>query len=508
MVQLQALEAIEGFDCDFSSDCCWHMTGAPTPQTIKTAVIHKAPINKAFYVRTFRMSTRRSPPELSYLQLSANSNSEAIWESCELCSKSGYVEVSFRHWQSPTAQLQLCWSAWKSIDEEDTDDDGYCMTIDPYTQFNSAPFIVNVRRGRPVMLSFRVKNRSTNGRTPAIVLIDFIEVSTQTCPLNVQTIPLETTTMQQFSPKINEYNNTATTQNIELLSFSGPLHIPSPLSQQITKRFETTSNKSLPSSEELQPGRAAGLSKKKGNLPAVVFGEKTAVDFGSSFSQVPVAKNPFIELFGEDFAEFLDPNFNTTRFEISNEVGEEERTSLQSPYACMTSGGCLFEKSTCGYTNSKVLSTKAAFQRVKVGDAHFAESRIDPGEVAVFETEVEMPDTPHNILFDHLEWSERASAGKVNLWQKGSEKLSACCFVRNRQPFELSCPFESTLMEHSQAGWQPGRILCPQGTSKIMFICENYGSGRGVCAVDNIRVHRKDDAEFLELCQREILAQS
>ncbi|KAH7724641.1 Protein Y53F4B.27 b [Aphelenchoides avenae] len=85
------------------------------------------------------------------------------------------------------------------------------------------------------------------------------------------------------------------------------------------------------------------------------------------------------------------------------------------------------------------------------------------------------------------------------------EKLSACCYTKSKEPLELVCPYETPL-DRRPVKWTSAKIWCPVGTTKIMFICENYGREHGVCALDNIRVHREEDVKFQEPCQKNVLA--
>ncbi|KAI6193212.1 hypothetical protein M3Y96_00994500 [Aphelenchoides besseyi] len=154
--------------------------------------------------------------------------------------------------------------------------------------------------------------------------------------------------------------------------------------------------------------------------------------------------------------------------------------------ACFYSGGCLFEKSSCGFENSPSLATKGEFRRVTVGSSKFVEARVSPGEVAVYESPVNTT-RGFYVLFDYLEWTE-------------GEKLSACCFTPGRDPVDSYCPYESSTNE-TDVIWENGQIFCESETTKIMFICENFGNRGGVCAVDNIRIHAEWDTEFQQPCQ-------
>uniref|UniRef100_A0A915DFH2 Uncharacterized protein n=1 Tax=Ditylenchus dipsaci TaxID=166011 RepID=A0A915DFH2_9BILA len=299
-----------------------------------------------------------------------------------------------------------------------------------------------------VSLYFRVRNRSSSRRLPAVVLIDYIGVNTDPCSLNVHLLPSHSTNMNRSLP-------------------SDPTTL---LQNYATKRqsegiFPSTQTKSVDLKTE----------GKKG-LQTIALADKTA-KLNSAFPQSLVAVNPFVELFGRDFAEFLDPNFNTSRYELTE------------------------QKLSTGDKSDMIPSTST--KRVKVENSHFIEARIQPGQVAVFEKDVDMADTNYNILVDHLEWSQLQS--RYTKLGKGGEKLSICCFVENRQPFETHCPFESrseVTEDRDALNWKSDKLMCPQHTTKLIFICENYGTELSVCALDNIRLHKQADIEFVEPCQK------
>jgi hypothetical protein len=76
-----------------------------------------------------------------------------------------------------------------------------------------------------------------------------------------------------------------------------------------------------------------------------------------------------------------------------------------------------------------------------------------------------MTDTNYNILFDHLEWAQHRAG-----LRRGSAKLSACCLLQDHLPYELECPFESSLVSESPADaieWKSERVVCPVNTSKV-----------------------------------------
>uniref|UniRef100_A0A0K0F448 MAM domain-containing protein n=1 Tax=Strongyloides venezuelensis TaxID=75913 RepID=A0A0K0F448_STRVS len=218
--------------------------------------------------------------------------------------------------------------------------------------------------------------------------------------------------------------------------------------------------------------------------------------------------NPFVEMFGKEFADFLDPSFETSTDEdkmmseqnmsqnkINNGKEQVAPTSTLGIFdpqnqVCNTVGGCLFDRSFCSYHNVPDLANGGEFRAAFVGKSRFIEARLNPGQVAVFQSKTNMLED-HVVMFDVLEWVE-------------GEKLSGCCIVPGRQPSEMICPYETSIFQ-GPIEWKGGQMACPKGTTVIMFICENYGKNKGVCGIDNIRLHKTTDIPRTEPCQKNLL---
>ncbi|VDN24722.1 unnamed protein product [Gongylonema pulchrum] len=175
---------------------------------------------------------------------------------------------------------------------------------------------------------------------------------------------------------------------------------------------------------------------------------------------------------------------------------------------CDTTGGCLFDKSLCSYHNSH-MSRGSTFQRTSIYGRNFVQALAPPGTIAVLETATSFAED-HKIVFDVLEFTE-------------GERLFGCCFKKDLAPHdnifditsllagsrppELFCPF-ATPAHSTSVIWRTARFTCPRGTSKVLFMCENFGTNNGTCAMDNIRVHKLFDVLEVEPCQKDIVAYS
>lgn len=115
-----------------------------------------------------------------------------------------------------------------------------------------------------------------------------------------------------------------------------------------------------------------------------------------------------------------------------------------------------------------------------MGGAYFVEARVRPGEVAVFETATNMTTQSHSLLFDYLKWAQPVALvdppNSLRTADSPEEKLRACCFVPQREPSELECPFDSgmvsdqTLGEKKKLQWRGVQMVCPAGTTKVCNI--------------------------------------
>jgi len=62
-------------------------------------------------------------------------------------------------------------------------------------------------------------------------------------------------------------------------------------------------------------------------------------------------------------------------------------------------------------------------------------------------------------------------------------QLKGCCDSTEQ------CPFSSDkFVSISDRMWKGGSFICPQGTYKVLFLCENTRTNQGACAIDDIQV--------------------
>uniref|UniRef100_A0AC35U6F5 MAM domain-containing protein n=1 Tax=Rhabditophanes sp. KR3021 TaxID=114890 RepID=A0AC35U6F5_9BILA len=334
-----------------------------------------------------------------------------------------------------------------------------------------------------------------------------------------------TPTLEEFLKSYTPLPSTVFTLP-QVATFTPPqVHLP-PITTPLPKLIPTVNANRLPSLfNPLQPvipeftGFSVTPSNVTRNLNTPNANKQVVLNQAQISSNEKKNDDPLVNMLGKDFADFLDPAFETSEDEatltdttkntkpilqdanqrqrangalISKQTEHHEKVASYDIFGnivkeCSTIGGCLFEKSTCGFRNNRELSTNGDFKIAKVGESRFVEARLSSGQIAVLETHTDMKED-HYVVFDVLEWIE-------------GEKLSACCVTPGRLPNELICPYETPIFLGA-IEWKSASIMCPAGTTKIMFICENYGKEKGLCALDNIRLHKTTDSAWLEPCQK------
>lgn len=81
------------------------------------------------------------------------------------------------------------------------------------------------------------------------------------------------------------------------------------------------------------------------------------------------------------------------------------------------------------------------------------ETRVNPGQISAFETEIFTRNQPFFVVFDYLEWTE-------------GERFMACCYKSKNAKGELKCPFESDRGQN-EVLWKNAQIQCDGATEKV-----------------------------------------
>uniref|UniRef100_A0A1I7Z014 MAM domain-containing protein n=1 Tax=Steinernema glaseri TaxID=37863 RepID=A0A1I7Z014_9BILA len=508
-------------NCDFESDCCWHSPDGTWTQTEKA--------DEPWFRRIFRGIGRKGLPAGAFVSKTVvgKEAKPQPWESCDFCSATGVVNVDFRHWQSPTAITNLCWS----VANQTRFDSEQCEIIHSYNSEDALSLDLYVPKNTPIKIGFLLTNRGS--RSQAVAVIDKVHVQTEFCSLNVRRLPTVVvhkkpkvipTTNFTSVPAVTKETPPPTTTTVQTTSTTTLATTTTTTTLATTKAPATVVpltfptlfpplKFTLPPMFSITPGPLEDILRSMPQVPGFPLPKARQAPGMSAPRKISIQKrpapamtikakptpkpsdDPLTDMFGKEFVDFLSPDFDSTKSDgDENSITEDDSVKLETKGdVCNTVGGCLFDHGMCGYRNSKILSNKGKFVRGISGKSVFVETRLQPGDVAVFETRTRMEE-PHVVLFDWLEFTE-------------GEKLSACCYTPGRTPQDLVCPMESESYTTTDIVWKPGRIECPTNTTKIMFICENYGRVDGVCALDTIRLFKQSDVAMQFPCQQSVFAQ-
>ncbi|KAK5975146.1 hypothetical protein GCK32_007325, partial [Trichostrongylus colubriformis] len=174
---LFALQAIlaDDLSCDFRRPCCWQSL-----EDNKWQIRSGRSININEFRRTFLVGRSRLPPVGNYL-LQSRRNGQATFASCSFCSANGVVNVQYRHWQSPTARLKLCWRrlGQQAIPIEN------CHPAEPSRQSQVISQNLMVPKGIDVQVLFIMEK--ADGGVNAVVMIDRIVMNVKKCRLTEET---------------------------------------------------------------------------------------------------------------------------------------------------------------------------------------------------------------------------------------------------------------------------------------------------------------------------------
>ncbi|KAK6736650.1 hypothetical protein RB195_019384 [Necator americanus] len=160
--------------CDFRRPCCWHSLNEEAKWQVRSG----RSININEFRRTFLVGRSRLPPVGNYLLQNGN-QVLAAFGSCAFCSADGKVTVQYRHWQSPTARLKLCWRRWYYPLQEEN-----CYAAEPSRQSQIISQLLTVPSGKDIQVLFVVER--SKGSVNAIVMLDRVLVTVTKCSSNGQ----------------------------------------------------------------------------------------------------------------------------------------------------------------------------------------------------------------------------------------------------------------------------------------------------------------------------------
>lgn len=561
---ISAANAKSSLDCDFSEDCCWATTREEEQWEIQSA--DELDLNE--FRKIFLTGKSRPPPSGNYAIRVENKKKSSLI-SCAVCSASGQATVKFRHWQSANAMLKICWQL--AGDGSPTTENCQVARHSRQSKLNTYKFR-DIDKNKNFRLVFIVENADAemDSGNEATIIVDRISVDYDSCDHaptheiegNVtkkrtrhsktrqkarSSVTLEKLAQkdlkmkedkkkqedkqaylknvdQQIAKVVDEVNAkqaaaAAASSSAKTIVPASPKTPVDPLTDLLGSDFvdfldpnyesnddeekddsdfdtkdakaPTTTTTAAPKSTP-SPLKSGTAGKPQGKR---VETSKKSIDTNGQVihkTLKPVEHLPIRPIpSSESVVKFL-PKGKPMQIQPQNGVfslpsQQHTQIPLGIPSTCSTPGGCLFEKDFCGWTTPAGVTNKFHLKKVHVSS--FAEAIVPTGEIAVMETDTKMTQA-HTVIFDALEFAM-------------GTRLIACCIADG----QLTCPF-STPSEQTGVLWQFSKFECPINTSKISFICENFGLTESICAVDNIRIHTSTDVFFLEACQKDKLHRS
>ncbi|VDM65907.1 unnamed protein product [Strongylus vulgaris] len=155
--------------CDFKRPCCWQSLNEDAKWLVRSG----RSININEFRRTFLVGRSRLPPVGNYL-LQNGFEGQAAFGSCAFCSADGKVTIQYRHWQSPTARLKLCWRRWYHPIRDEN-----CFRVEPSRQSQIISQQITVPSGKDIQVLFVVERNEGNAH--AVVMLDRVLVTVTRC---------------------------------------------------------------------------------------------------------------------------------------------------------------------------------------------------------------------------------------------------------------------------------------------------------------------------------------
>uniref|UniRef100_A0A1I7UBP9 DB domain-containing protein n=1 Tax=Caenorhabditis tropicalis TaxID=1561998 RepID=A0A1I7UBP9_9PELO len=489
----KSVNAKSSLDCDFSEDCCWATTKEEEQWEIQSA--DELDLNE--FKKIFLTGKSRPPPSGNYAIRVENKRKSSLI-SCAVCSATGQATVKFRHWQSANAMLKICWQL--AGDGSPTTENCQVARHSKQSKLNTYKFR-DIDKNKNFRLVFIVENADAemDSGNEATIIVDQISVDYDSCD-HAATHEVEgnvTKKRTRHKGKIKCHPREISTKGSKikenLKKQEEKQAYLKNVDQQIAKVVDEVNAK--------QAAAAAASSSAKAIVPAL---PKTPVD-------------PLTDLLGSEFVDFLDPNYESNDEEETDENDfdnkDGKKPSTTTPHSAIPSTQSSLKSGTAGKaigkrvetsrksidTNGQVIhKTLKPVEHLPIRPIPTSESVVKflpkgkPMQVQAQNGVFSLPSQQHQqfIIFDALEFSM-------------GTRLIACCLADG----QLTCPF-STPSEQTGVLWQFSKFECPIKTSKISFICENFGLTESLCAVDNIRIHTSTDVFFLEACQKDKLHRS
>nr|CAD2132808.1 unnamed protein product [Meloidogyne enterolobii] len=483
----------EALSCNFEGEpCCWANIPTPSDDQIDWYLVQGTP--ESIHLRNISMKGRY----LFAYAKGAGPSDEAQLSSCAITCASSPIKVRARHWQSSNVLLQVC----------QRESFPATLGFNPLLncqEFPSPGHVAYTELALPkasyVDIVF-VASNFIDETIGDIAFLDDIEILYERRPPDCAGPPTQTAT--------------SSTQKISIKS---------------TKKIKTTTENlikttTIPLIEETENGgNERNLEGKEDSRPEITESEnkipKESAASGSAASSSivlvsdkveegipPVDREPVPLSQGEE-------NLNAKAHGVIAKSGDEvvvPSTTSSIDSATCQSIKCSFEDGTsCSYKDTveaenaarglttKFEVTKGQFMNRVTGIRQGITETSSYAAVFLYPREKAGLWTNINGNSENTNLNSLSEPTRIRFqYYEGTHgvQLKGCCALNSvttgsetTEEGNLDCPFLSDkFVSVSDRMWKWGTFVCPKGTKRVIFMCENTRTNQGACALDDIAV--------------------
>ncbi|GMR60773.1 hypothetical protein PMAYCL1PPCAC_30968 [Pristionchus mayeri] len=457
-------------------------------------------------------------PEGSYLVAYARGaapSDEAQFASCSIACASSPITVRAKHWQSENVLLQVCQR--ESFPQS--------VNFNPLLNCQEFPQVAGLSTTEVVLpkaslidIVFVASNFV--GENGDMAILDDIELSYDRnggeCIQQANELNEKITEAEQKSALNSiEESGEEKTQGAHRLTLETNAKSET-ATVNVKERFDNLKHGKLPTVSEIEPAQTKPQIEQ-------VFGSNNGQEFrgelggavsrggAQQFARASGVSHEIGEL--EETLEQVQPTArahskaifkdgvkeaSTGKLKVPTIEGEDEEVEAPVPLnhakpACPATS-CTFEEgNTCHYQDAhqtqSIRGLTSKFQVVSgqfmnkitgvksgIDGEYYAATFLFPREMAGLEAVSEPFAKTSRIRFHYYESTHGV-------------QLKACCGSVDE------CPFQSDkFVSVNDRVWKTGSLSCPQGTEKVIFVCENTRTNQGACAIDDIEMVRTEGA--------------
>ncbi|KAF7632182.1 hypothetical protein Mgra_00008435 [Meloidogyne graminicola] len=437
----------ESLSCNFEGEpCCWANIPTPSDDQIDWYLVQGIP--ESIYLRNISMKGRY----LFAYAKGAGPSDEAQFSSCSITCSSSPIRVRAKHWQSNNVLLQVCQRESFPV----------TLGFNPLLNCQEFPSTGNVAYTELILPKASyidivfVASNFIDETIGDIAFLDDIEIIYERKSPDCGNSPIETTTQKLIikSSKILKITK-------EIINTT-PIIIES---EKNERKFEENLKPEIIESEHLNELTVGSAASSSSSSSAIIISEK-----GKGILLEQQKPFPLLEQI---------ENNNAKAHGVIAKNGDEiiisHSSSLDS--SVCQSIKCSFEEEGSYYAAVFLYPREKAGLWTFIGNSE--------------NNNLNMLKEPTRIRFQYYE-------GTHGVQLKGCCNLNLINKEINKEGEEgeeiensklLDCPFLSDkFVSVSDRMWKWGTFVCPQGTRKIIFLCENTRTNQGACALDDIAV--------------------